>query len=151
MILYDYRCRDGHNFEAGVASMSEPAPACPRCGSAADKRPSRVQIGNRASAGPSREQMPKSWNAVRRGDKETIRHWHDLAEKRENLEERYPELAGDRRPVLAHEGIFHDRPLRAGDDIGTAVSEALVADAASGSAHSHVGSRASATNQGSAA
>ena len=34
---------------------------------------------------------------------------------REKLEEKYPELRGDQRPVLAHEGKYHDKPLRAGD------------------------------------
>jgi hypothetical protein len=35
------------------------------------------------------------------------------AEERRNLEERHPELAGDRRPVVAHEGHFEGAPLRA--------------------------------------
>ncbi|WP_231446522.1 hypothetical protein [Brevibacterium zhoupengii] len=48
-------------------------------------------------------------------------------EKREKLEEKYPELGGDRRPILAHEGIFNGRPLRAGDDIGAAVKDATQA------------------------
>jgi hypothetical protein len=34
---------------------------------------------------------------------------------RRKLEEKYPELRGDQRPVLAHEGRYHARPLRAGD------------------------------------
>ena len=34
---------------------------------------------------------------------------------RQKLEEKYPELRGDQRPVLAHEGKYHDKPLRAGD------------------------------------
>ena len=48
----------------------------------------------------------------------------ELAAKREKLEERHPELAGDRRPILAHEGIFARKPLRAGDDIAAAVRDA---------------------------
>jgi alcohol dehydrogenase class IV len=32
--------------------------------------------------------------------------------------EKYPELRGDQRPVLAHEGRYHAKPLRAGDDAG---------------------------------
>jgi negative regulator of sigma E activity len=51
-------------------------------------------------------------------------------EKRERLEERHPELGGDRRPILAHEGIFRDRPLRAGDDIGSSVEAAVKAEKA---------------------
>jgi hypothetical protein len=34
---------------------------------------------------------------------------------RQKLEEKYPELRGDQRPVLAHEGKYHAKPLRAGD------------------------------------
>ncbi|YCK79867.1 hypothetical protein M1D89_00300 (plasmid) [Arthrobacter sp. D3-18] len=78
--------------------------------------------------------MPRSWNAVRQGDRETIAHWHRLAERREALEDKYPELAGDRRPILAHEGIFSGRPLRAGDDIAEAVSSAM-ADGATPHTH----------------
>ncbi|SEB09310.1 FmdB family zinc ribbon protein [Leifsonia sp. 21MFCrub1.1] len=126
MILYDYQCVNSHRFEAAVRSMADASPNCPTCGAETAKRPSRVQLGGRASTGPSREQMPKSWNAVRGGDKETVRRWHDLAAKREKLEERHPELAGNRRPVLAHEGIFREKPLRAGDDIAKSVSEAVV-------------------------
>lgn len=137
MVLYDFACESGHRFEAGVASMTADNPACPGCGSATRRRPSRVQMGNRASAGPSREQMPKSWRATGGGDAETIKHWHDLATKREKLEERYPELAGDRRPVLAHEGIFHGRPLRAGDDIASSVAAAVAANPDGGHTHLH--------------
>lgn len=84
-----------------------------------------------AKAGPSREQMPNTWRAVRQGDRETVARWHELARKREALEERNPELAGDRRPVLAHEGIFADNPLRAGDDIQASVASALATSAGS--------------------
>ncbi|WP_218885219.1 hypothetical protein [Kineococcus aurantiacus] len=54
-------------------------------------------------------------------------HWRRVVEHREGLEERHPELAGDRRPVLAHEGIFAGRPLRAGDDVPAAVAAASAA------------------------
>lgn len=138
MILYDFACADGHLFEAGVASMTAPNPPCPGCGGESRRKPSRVQLGNRASTGPSREQMPKSWNAVGKGDRETIRHWHGLAAKREKLEERHPELAGDRRPILAHEGIFAHKPLRRGDDIAASVAEA-VKSGATGHTHAPAG------------
>ena len=123
MIIYDYRCEAGHGFEAFVASASADAPACPECGAASRRRPSAVNTTG-ASTGPSREQLPHSWNAVGKGDRDAVRHWHNLASRRKKLEERHPELAGDRRPVLAHEGIFAGRPLRAGDDIGAAVARA---------------------------
>lgn len=104
--------------------MTSANPACPACGGETTRVPSRVNIGGRASAGPSRDQLPRSWRGVRNGDRETIRHFQTVAERREKLEDKHPELAGDRRPVLAHEGIFANRPLRAGDDIATAVKEA---------------------------
>ncbi|MDR6436719.1 hypothetical protein J2790_001840 [Paenarthrobacter nicotinovorans] len=125
MILYDFGCQNGHLFEAGLKSMSSANPPCPACQAETNRRPSRLNIGGRASAGPSREQMPRSWNAVGQGDPDAIAHWHRLAGRREALEEKYPELAGDRRPILAHEGIFSGRPLRAGDDIAEAVSSAM--------------------------
>jgi hypothetical protein len=40
-----------------------------------------------------------------------------VADARRDLEARHPELAGDRRPVLAHEGRFEHAPLRAGDPL----------------------------------
>ncbi|WP_208012924.1 zinc ribbon domain-containing protein [Nesterenkonia salmonea] len=135
MILYDFGCEQGHVFEASLESMFDNDPACLRCGGATRRRPSRVNIGGAADAGPSREQMPQSWRATHGGDPDTVRHWHRLAEKREKLEERHPELAGDRRPVLAHEGIFQGAPLRAGDDIGAAVHDRLASGARP---HSHV-------------
>lgn len=129
MILYDFSCTAGHRFEAGVLDADAAAPACPVCGAPSRRRPSMLHITGAASAGPSREQLPRTWRQTGGGDRETVRHWHRLAARREALEEKYPELAGDRRPVLAHEGIFAARPLRAGDDIGQAVADALTAQA----------------------
>ncbi|TCN49729.1 hypothetical protein EV641_11412 [Rhodococcus sp. SMB37] len=139
MILYDFGCDNGHCFEAAVPNMNSPAPSCIACGGATRRRPTRVRMGAVASAGPSREQMPNTWRSVRGGDRETVAHWHTLARRRESLEERYPELSGDRRPVLAHEGIFADRPLRAGDDIQASVADALATGG--GHAHSHGSSK----------
>lgn len=125
MIFYDFGCENGHRFEYALPNMSSAAPDCVVCGSTTRRRISKVRIGGMAKSGPSREQMPNTWRAVRQGDSETVAHWHKLARQREALEERYPELAGDRRPVLAHEGIFADNPLRAGDDIQASVANAL--------------------------
>ncbi|XBH21224.1 zinc ribbon domain-containing protein [Jonesiaceae bacterium BS-20] len=130
MILYDFVCQTGHIFEAGVASMVSPNPPCPVCHATSSRRPSRVNFGGQAGTGISRENMPKSWRATRGGDKETVAHWHKVATEREKLEEKHPELAGDRRPVLAHEGIFAKKPLRAGDDIAKSVGAAITADKA---------------------
>ncbi|WP_174396070.1 zinc ribbon domain-containing protein [Mycolicibacterium sphagni] len=125
MILYDFDCENGHRFEDGLPSMDSAAPDCVVCGSVTRRRISKVHIGGMAKAGPSRAQMPNTWRAVGQGDRETVAHWHELVRRREALEERHPELAGDRRPVLAHEGIFADNPLRAGDDILASVASAL--------------------------
>ncbi|MGO1543441.1 MAG: zinc ribbon domain-containing protein [Gulosibacter sp.] len=130
MILYDLRCEQDHRFTAGLDSMMSPNPECPACGGASSRVPSAVGIGGRASAGPSREQMPHSWQGIDRGNPEAVSHWRKKMEKREKLEEKYPELAGDRRPVLAHEGIFEGRPLRAGDNIGESVAKATAAQRA---------------------
>ncbi len=127
MILYNYGCACGNRFEAFVANMSAPNPSCPECGGETNRMPARVNFGGQADPGPSRDELPRSWRGVGNGDRETIRHFQRVTERREKLEDKYPELAGDRRPVLAHEGIFEKRPLRAGDDIATAVKEAAAA------------------------
>ena len=36
-------------------------------------------------------------------------------EQRQKLEAKHPELAGDQRPILAHEGRYEEAPLRPGD------------------------------------
>lgn len=123
MILYDLACEAGHRFEAALPSMHAQNPAC-SCGAATRRLLSRLNLGGRASAGPSRDQMPTTWRGVGGGDPDTVRGWHKLMTTRERLEEKYPELAGDRRPILAHEGHFASAPLRAGDDAATAVAEA---------------------------
>lgn len=127
MILYDFRCSSGHRFEAGVESMSAANPHCPGCGSETNRVPSRMNIGGAADAGPSKAEMPHSWEGIGRGHPDAISHWRNKIERREKLEEKYVELAGDRRPILAHEGIFSGRPLRAGDDIGASVAAATAA------------------------
>jgi putative FmdB family regulatory protein len=117
VLRYDYRCADcGERFELSVPSMSSPTPHCPSCDAdALVKLVTAVRIGGAATSGPSRSLMPRSWEATRGGDKDVVRGWRDAAVRRERLEERHPELAPDRRPVLAHEGQFADKPLRAGD------------------------------------
>ncbi|TXR52544.1 FmdB family zinc ribbon protein [Quadrisphaera setariae] len=145
MVLHDFTCEQGHRFEAGVASMTSPDPACPACGSATRRRPSRLNIGGRASTGVPRERMPRSWEGVGRGDRETIKHWRQVAQHREELEERHPELAGDRRPVLAHEGFFAGRPLRAGDDVAVSLAAAKAAKAAAAGESPSASPRAAST------
>ena len=133
MILYDSRCTDGQRFAAGVASRLAPEPEAPAGGAGTRRVPSRVQIGGVADAGPSREQMPNSWRGIGGGHPDAISHWRSKIEKREKLEEKHPELGGDRRPVLAHEGIFRGQPLRAGDDIPASIRAARAQNAGAGS------------------
>ena len=125
MIIRDLVCPDRHRFEAMLASMTSEDPAC-ACGLQARRMPSRLNIGGKASAGPSREQMPTTWNGIGQGDPTAVKAWHKAMTQRERLEEKYPELAGDRRPILAHEGAFAAAPLRAGDAIpATGTSRAI--------------------------
>ena len=123
MIIYDLACQSGHHFEAQLKSMFDDNPTC-LCGAATSRTPSRLNIGGSASAGPSRDDMPSTWHGTRQGDPATLKGWHSAMRKRERLEEKYPELAGDRRPVLAHEGAFAGRPLKAGDDLVPTVAAA---------------------------
>ncbi|BCW86256.1 hypothetical protein NicSoilE8_39290 [Arthrobacter sp. NicSoilE8] len=124
MILYDVKCAEGHRFEAALKSMFDDTPPCHECGAPTGKIPAAIRLSGTANAGPSRDQMPNTWHGIRRGDPEMVRGWHRLMSKRGKLEEKYPELAGDRRPVLAHEGIFENAPLRAGDPLAGKVAEA---------------------------
>lgn len=129
MILHDFKCEEAHRFEAGIASMHADNPDCPACGSPTTRLLTTVKVGGTASAGASREEMPKSWTGMGSGHPDAVSHWRKKMVHREKLEEKYPELGGDRRPVLAHEGIFRGRPLRAGDDIGASVKSASAAAA----------------------
>lgn len=131
MPRYDVRCADGHRFEVSLASMFDDNPPCAACGGATSRVPAMARMGGRASAGPSRDDMPRTWRGIGRGDADTIRHWRTEMTKRERLEEKYPELAGDRRPVLAHEGAFAGAPLRAGDALADRVAAATFGTPAS--------------------
>ena len=124
MVIYELGCDQGHRFEAVLRSMTAENPPCPSCGGATRRVPAFGRMSGTASAGPSREDMPNTWRGIGRGDAETVRHWHQQMSRRERLEEKYPELAGDRRPVLAHEGQFADQPLRAGDALVPQVAAA---------------------------
>jgi putative FmdB family regulatory protein len=66
MPLYDYRCENGHQFEARH-SFNDPAPACPACGEANVQRiitsaPAQMQ-GMAASAGKNatKDQLHDKW------------------------------------------------------------------------------------------
>jgi putative FmdB family regulatory protein len=115
MPIYEYRCGCGSRLERLVRHSDGTAPQCPRCGARTTKVPSRFALGGQADPGLSRERMPQTWRGTYEGDREYVTRLHRDWERRERLEQRYPELAGDTRPVLAHEGRFHHEPLRQGD------------------------------------
>lgn len=123
MILYDLRCADGHRFEAGLASMFDDNPRC-QCGAETSRVPAPVRQLGTADTGRSRDEMPTTWRGIQQGHPDVVRGWHREMTRREKLEEKHPELAGDRRPVLAHEGYFEGRPLKAGDPLATKVAQA---------------------------
>ena len=118
MPIYEYACDCGYRFErlARLADADGPPPACPVCGAAGTRRvPSVAALLGQATVPPGREAAPRSWEQTNHGDRDTIRHWQRTLEQRGKLEEKYPELAGDSRAVLAHEGRYAAAPLRAGD------------------------------------
>ena len=116
--LYDYRCSAGHRFEA-MAPLTAGSSATCRCGSDAVKVPSRVALGGVADTGRPMELMPQTWRGTYEGNREYLGELRREWDTRQKLEEKHPELAGDRRPILAHEGRFHGAPLRAGDALPT--------------------------------
>jgi putative FmdB family regulatory protein len=114
MPIYEYRCDCGAIAEV-LAALSAPAPACQACGSETQKAVSRFVLTGRADAGLSQPQMPQTWKGTYGGNAEyttvLLRQW----ERRRSLEDRNPELAGDCRPIVAHEGHYSAVPLRAGE------------------------------------
>jgi putative FmdB family regulatory protein len=116
--LYDYRCSAGHRFEAMAPLTAGSAATCP-CGADAVKVPSRVALGGVADTGRPMELMPQTWRGTYEGNREYLGELRREWDTRQKLEDKHPELAGDRRPILAHEGRFHGAPLRAGDALPT--------------------------------
>lgn len=118
MPIYQLRCECGYGFEV-IQSFRAPLPACPECGGQTAKVPSVFGFAGQAarSLPPPPEAMPQTWRGTYEGNREYIAELRRTAEQRKSLEERHPELAGDRRPILAHEGQFERSPLRAGDPV----------------------------------
>lgn len=114
MPIYDYRCDCGLRFER-LIGRDAPAPACPECGGAARKVPSRPALHGRADAGLAKEQMPQTWRGTYHGNREYVTGMQRKWEQRERLEAKHPELRGDTRPVAAHEGRYEQAPLRVGE------------------------------------
>ena len=115
MPLYDYCCPQGHHFEQMATIAARAQQPCPACGQVSDKIPSRISLAGRADPGPAMEQMPQTWRGTYEGNPEYLGQLRRQWSARSKLEDKYPELRGDQRPVLAHEGRYHAKPLRAGD------------------------------------
>lgn len=117
MPIYVYRCGGcGERLER-LVSAGAAAPSCPACGAATAKVPAGFSMGGRADPGLSRDQRPQTWRGVYNGNREYVAQQRRDWDRRAKLESKYPELAGDTRPVIAHEGSYHDKPLRAGDPV----------------------------------
>ena len=116
MPIHELSCETGRRSETLEASTAV-LPARPVCGAATRKLPSGFGVGGSASVPPPPERMPQTWKGTHRGDRDYVTHLRRVADARRDLESRNPELAGDHRPVLAHEGRFEGSPLRAGDPV----------------------------------
>ncbi|KOG59451.1 MULTISPECIES: FmdB family zinc ribbon protein [Streptomyces] len=114
MAIYELACAAGHRFEV-IQSFTAPLPSCPECSGDTRKIPSSFAIGGVATVPPPPERMPQTWKGTYRGDRDYITTLRHMAEARQKLEDKHPELAGDRRPVIAHEGSYEAAPLRVGD------------------------------------
>ena len=126
MPIYDLRCTSDECTAAGcdfevIQSFTAPLPPCPACGAPTRKIPATFGIGGLAarSLPPPAERMPQTWRGTYNGNREYVTELRRTAERRRDMEERHPELAGDRRPVLAHEGRYAAAPLRKGDPVPT--------------------------------
>ncbi|MGH3985447.1 MAG: FmdB family zinc ribbon protein [Pseudonocardiaceae bacterium] len=116
MPIYVYRCDCGLRFER-LVEMDSPAPECPTCGDTTRKMPAGLRLSGQADAGLSRDHMPQTWRGLYHGDREYVTRMQRQWDRRQQVEAKYPELAGDTRPILAHEGRYHKAPLRAGDPV----------------------------------
>ncbi|MBO2449911.1 zinc ribbon domain-containing protein [Actinomadura barringtoniae] len=114
MPIYELKCEAGHRFEV-IQSFTAALPDCRECGAATAKVPSRCGLAGAANLPPPNEAMPQTWRGTYGADRDYVAGLRRTAEERRSLEERHPELAGDRRPILAHEGRYENAPLRAGD------------------------------------
>jgi hypothetical protein len=79
--------------------------------------PAGFSLGGQADAGLPMDRMPQTWRGVYNGSPEYTGQMRRQWENRQRLEAKYPEIAGDQRPILAHEGRYHGAPLRAGDPV----------------------------------
>jgi putative FmdB family regulatory protein len=120
--VYEYHCDCGETVEA-LAASGAPAPVCPACGAETRKVVSGFAVGGRADAGLPQSRMPQTWRGTYGGNSEYVTSLQRQWEQRRRLEDRYPELAGDGRPVVAHEGPYSAVPLRAGDPAASTAAD----------------------------
>ena len=132
MPVYELRCARGHRFEV-LQPFSAPLPPC-ACGAASAKVPSAFGVSGQAVLPPPAERMPQTWRGTYGGDRAYLRELRRTAEQRRDLEARHPELAGDRRPIIAHEGRYEGAPLRAGDAAASGAAPTAGAAGAGGTA-----------------
>lgn len=114
MPIYVFKCGCGLRFEH-LGAFGADAPGCPACGGETRKIPAGFSLGGQADAGLTKEQMPQTWRGTYNGSKEYVTGLRRQWDRRQQVEAKHPELAGDQRPIIAHEGRYHDAPLRAGD------------------------------------
>ncbi len=135
MPVYEYRCRCGARFERFEPLSAAAGPVeCAVCGARDARRvPSPFARLGHADLGPDRSTWPTSWEAVGRGDRETIARWQRIVDRRLELERRHPELAPPpQRPVASHEHHHHHGP--ASTPAATTGTAAAASDAGPGRA-----------------
>jgi putative FmdB family regulatory protein len=116
MPIYMFKCECGTRFEH-LAPFDAAPPECPVCGGATRKIPAGFRVGGHADPGLAKEQMPQTWRGTYNGSREYTTGLQRQWERRQRLEAKHPELAGDQRPIVAHEGRYHEAPLRLGDPV----------------------------------
>jgi putative FmdB family regulatory protein len=114
--IYVFKCGCGYRFEH-LGSYDAAAPGCPACGGETRKIPAGFSLGGQAGTGLAKEEMPQTWRGTYDGSREYVTGLRRQWDRRRKLEEKHPELAGDQRPIIAHEGRYHAAPLRAGDPV----------------------------------
>ncbi|GGL38942.1 zinc ribbon domain-containing protein [Phycicoccus endophyticus] len=117
MPTYLISCPERHRHEV-LQPMAAPLPPCPSCGGATHRVPAAVGLSGIAGLPPRPEQMPQTWRGTHEGNREYLGELRRTAEARRRVEERHPEVAGDTRPIIAHEGRYEGAPLRAGEPVG---------------------------------
>lgn len=114
MPTYTLSCPDRHRVQR-MLPMDAPLPECPECGGPTHRVPAAVGLSGVASLPPRADRMPQTWRGTHSGNREYLGELRRTAETRQRLEERHPEIAGDTRPIIAHEGRYEAAPLRAGE------------------------------------